>query len=78
MYDSSADKMKPPRHPVYQPTARCHKKGQTFAFSIRNGPTDRASRGKEEQVDMGIRLGYNREVTVELGVQTSERDILTD
>jgi hypothetical protein len=68
MYDSSADKMKPPRHPACQRMGREQKDRLTFAFSIRNGPTDRASRRKEEQVDVGIRLGYDGEITIELGV----------
>jgi hypothetical protein len=68
MYDSSADKMKPPRHPACQRTACNWNERLTFAFPIGDRSTDRSSRGKEEQVDMRIRLGYNREVTVELGV----------
>jgi hypothetical protein len=68
MYDSSADKMKPPRHPIRQLMPWDWDDELTFAFPIGDRSTDRSSRGKEEQVDMRIRLGYNREVTVELGV----------
>jgi hypothetical protein len=59
MYDSSADKMKPPRHPIRQLMPWDRDDGLTFTLPIRDRSTDRSSRRKEEQVDMRIRLGYN-------------------